>query len=204
MFAYCNNNPVNNFDITGEFAFSAFLGAVVGGAIGGTVISSVSYVVNSAISGQQITAAGLANAAVTGAVCGAVGGAIGTISLATTAATVAVKGIASAAVGVGMVIKTGMETNGSVGKKWAMGISTGVITGLSTFAGANIDAYIDMSGFATNVFTNSAATLFVGTPAEIVSVGTQQAINSAGKSSDSYYANPVLRSRVNFGLSQFV
>ena len=124
--------------------------------------------------------------------------------MATTAATVAVKGIASAAVGVGMGIKTGMETNGSVGKKWAMGISTGVITGLSTFAGANIDAYIDMSGFATNVFTNSAATLFVGTPAEIVSVGTQQAINSAGKSSDSYYANPVLRSRVNFGLSQFV
>ena len=208
MFAYCLNNPVSFSDNAGEFAFSAFLGTVVGGAIGGGVISSVSYVVNSAISGQEITVSGLVNAAVTGAVCGAIGAAIGTISLAVPAATKVAKGIASAAVGIGMGIKAGIEANGTTGQKWATGVSTAIITGVSTYAGARIDAYSDKSGFSINMFTNLSATLFVGTPAEIISAGAQQGINSLGRTSsksyEKYYSNPILRSRPNFGLSQFV
>ena len=204
MFAYCLNNPVGFLDNNGEFAFSAFLGAVVGGAIGGSVISSVSYVVNSAISGQRITTSGLANAAVTGAVCGAIGAAIGTISLTVPDATKLAKGIASAAVGLGMGIKAGLEASGSTWQKLAVGFSTGLITGFSTYAGANIDACFDELSFAANMFTNFSTTLLVGTSAEVVSVGAQQAIYSAGKSSNSYSTNLVLQSRANFGLSRFV
>lgn len=185
LFSYCKNNPTNNFDASGKFALSAFLGAVVGGAIGGAIISTVSHVVNCAINGQELTASGLANAAITGAVTGAIGGAIGSISLASATATVVVKGVASAAVGIAMGIKTGIETDGSSEKKWATGITTGLITAGSTFLGAQIEAYDDAFGFIGNVFTNSSATLFVGVPAEIVSAGAQQGINAVENSAKS-------------------
>ena len=191
LFAYCKNNPVSFSDPSGHFAFLPFWGAIVGGAIGGTVISTVSYVVGSALSGQEITSHGLINAAVTGAVSGAVGGAIGTIRLATKAATVAAKGIASVGMGIVMGIKSGIETNGSTLKRVMTGISTGLITVGSTFWGSQIDAYDVAYGFWGNMFTNSAATLLVGTPAEIVSVASQQGISAAdnylsGAKSSSY------------------
>lgn len=194
MFAYCLNNPTNCSDSSGKFALSAFLGAAVGGAIGGAFISSVSHVVNCAINGQQLTVSGLVNAAVTGAVTGAIGGAIGTITLASTAATVAVKGVASALVGIGTGIKAGKETEGSSFKKWGTGIATGVITAGSTFLGSQIDAYDIASGFSGNVFTNFAATLFVGAPAEIIAVGAQQGINTV-ENSRNVSRTSALRSR---------
>ena len=175
MFAYCNNNPISNYDPTGE----SLLGAIIGGAIGGAIISTVSYIVNSGLNGQEITGAGLLNAAVTGGVSGAVGGAIGTISLATNVATTVVKGIASVGVGVAVGIKSGMETEGSNFKRWATGISTGMIAAGSTFVGS----LIDTSGlsFAGTVFANFATTTFVGTPAEMVAVTVQQGINAIDK-----------------------
>ena len=165
-------------DPTGEFALTAFLGAVIGGAIGGAIISIVSYVVSSAMNGQELTASGFVNAAITGAVSGAIGGAIGTISLSSYAATLVAKGIASSAVGIGMGIKAGIETEGSFFKKVSTGIAIGFITAGSTFLGATIDAYDVAYGFVGNVFTNFAATLFVGVPAEIVAVGVQQVISA--------------------------
>jgi len=177
LFAYCKNNPVGFSDPSGHFAFLPFLGAIIGGAIGGAVISTVSYAVGSVLSGQEITSHGLINAAVTGAVSGAVGAAIGTIAVATQTITVAAKGIASIGLGIVMGIKSGIETNGSDFERVMTGVSTGLITAGSTFLGSQIDAYDVAYGFAGNMFTNSSATLFVGIPAEMVSVASQQAIS---------------------------
>ena len=178
LFAYCKNNPVRSIDPSGHFAFIPFLGAVAGGAIGGAAISTVSYIVGSALSGQMVSGSGMLNAAITGATSGAIGAAIGTISMATKAATVAAKGIASVGVGVIMGIKSGIEADGSSFKRIFTGVSTGVITAGATFLGSRIDAYDTAYGLVGNVFTNTAATLFLGVPAEIVSVASQQSISS--------------------------
>jgi hypothetical protein len=175
LFTYCKNNPVVFSDPSGCFALLPFLGAVVGGAIGGTIISTVSYLVGSALCGQEITAAGILNAAATGAVSGAIGGAIGTISLGATVATMVAKGVASVALGLGIGVKTGMECEGSTGKRIATGITTGFFVAGGTFLGAQIDT--SGFGFAGTAFTNFATTLFVGTPVEIMSVTAQQGIS---------------------------
>ena len=168
----------------------SFLGAVAGGAIGGALISTVSYVVGSAIGGNEITGEGLLNAAMTGAVCGAIGAAIGTISLATATATVVAKGVASAGLGAAIGIKAGIESGGPPVKRLATGVAVGTITALSTFAGARIDAFDEIYGFAGNLFTNFSATLFCGTGAEIASVASQEMINSMADSSFSFTPPP--------------
>jgi hypothetical protein len=156
----------------------SFLGAVVGGAIGGAVISTVSYLVDSALSGQEITSEGLTNAVVTGAVSGAAGAAIGTISCATAAATFLCKGVASLAVGVGMGVKTYIETGDNVPEDQRMSTAfwmSAVTTG-ATFVGSLLPVYDKNYGFAVNAFINYAGTLMVGAPAEMVSVAGKQRI----------------------------
>jgi hypothetical protein len=106
---------------------------------------------------------------------GAIGGAIGTISLGATVATMVAKGVASVALGLGIGVKTGMECEGSTGKRIATGITTGFFVAGGTFLGAQIDT--SGFGFAGTAFTNFATTLFVGTPVEIMSVTAQQGIS---------------------------
>ena len=180
MFAYCLNNPISNSDYYGEFAVSAILGAVVGGAIGGALIGAVSHVVNCAINGQEVTGSGLLNATLTGAASGVIGAAIGTIECATTTATLLVKGLTSVGVGIGMGIKVGIESDGSKEQRISAGISAGLITAGSTFAGSLIPAYDSDAGFVTNAFANYVTTLVVGTPAEIVNVASQHGIQAIG------------------------
>lgn len=175
MYSYCNNNPFSYCDPNGE----SLLGAIIGGTIGGALISTVSYIVNSGLSGQEVTGEGLINAALTGGISGAVGGAIGTITLASNGMTTVVKGIASVGVGVAVDIKSGMETEGSGFKRWATGISTGLIAAGSTFVGSLIDT--SGLGFAGTAFANFATATFVGTPAEMVTVTVQQGINAIDK-----------------------
>ena len=177
LFTYCKNNPVILSDPSGCFALLPFLGAVIGGAIGGTIISTVSYLVGTALTGQEVTAAGVLNAAATGAVSGAIGGAIGTISLTATVATLVAKAAASVALGIGIGVKTGIECEGSNGKRIATGITTGFLTAGGTFLGAQIDT--SGFGFTGTAFTNFATTLFIGTPVEIVSVAVQQGVSCA-------------------------
>ena len=169
----------------------------IGGAIGGAIISTVSYIVNSGINGQEITGEGLLNAALNGGIAGAIGGAIGTISLATKVTTIVVKGMISVGVGIAVGIKSGLETEGSDFKRWSTGVATGLITGGSTFLGSLIDT--SGFGFAGTAFTNFATAMFVGTPAEIVSVTVQQGINAI----DSYASGSASASSSGFYTSGF-
>ena len=67
-YIYCFNSPVIFVDNNG------LLPSILVGAIGGAIINTVSYAVGAAISGEKITAEGLASSAASGAV---VGGLIG-------------------------------------------------------------------------------------------------------------------------------
>lgn len=185
LYAYCKNNPVNHSDPSGNFAWLPLIGAIVGGAAAGALVSTVSYVVSSALNSQNVVTAGIVNAVVTGAACGGIGAAIGTVSLASVTMTMAAKGIASAGLGIAMGIKTGIETEGPTLKRVLAGAATGAITAGSTFAGSLIDA--SSFGAAGNAFANYAATLMTGTPAEIVSVTTQRTINTGYSGSTGGY-----------------
>ena len=45
MFAYCENNPVNKFDPTGNFALTATLGGIALWKIGGVIVGAVTVLV---------------------------------------------------------------------------------------------------------------------------------------------------------------
>ena len=50
MFAYCNNNPVNAYDYSGESAC-----AIAGGALAGAIISAVSYLIACGLNNDDVT-----------------------------------------------------------------------------------------------------------------------------------------------------
>ena len=160
MFAYCNNNPVANSDPTGE----SLLGAIIGGAIGGALISVISHTHNN----PDATIGSIANALLVGAITGGLGGAAGVVS--------AARGVLSIAAGIVAGIYAGVTTEGTVGQKIAVGISTGVITTVGTYLGAGIDT----SGFDTfgTAVANYATTIFVGSITEPVAVAIQQEITN--------------------------
>ena len=170
MFAYCLNNPLVLSDTTGQFGILSFLGALAGGAIGGALTSTVSYLVDCAIEGKKVTASGLKHAAGSGAVSGLIGSMIGTINTKSIPSTIKYKARASTGLGIAMGIKSGVESEGLPLDKSATGLVSGIITGGSTFLGSQIDAYDSDFGFFGNMFTNFAATIFVGVPAEILYV----------------------------------
>ena len=178
MYAYCLNNPINCVDPSGQFALLPFLGAMAGGALGGAVISTLSYVVASGLSGDEMTSAGLFNAAVSGALSGAIGGAIGTITgpIFTMNADKAKK-VFSLGVGAAMGIKAGIEAEGTSMQRAVIAAVVGAITAASTYCGAKIDAYLSTENIALNAFTNASATMFTGTVGEIASLSAQQVIS---------------------------
>ena len=169
MFAYCNNNPVSNYDPTGE----SLLGAIIGGAIGGALISVISHTHNN----QDATLGSIANALLVGAITGGIGGAAGVVS--------AAKGMLSIASGVVAGIYAGVTTEGTVGQKLAVGITTSLITIAGTYWGAGFDT----SGFDTfgTAVANYATTILVGTFSESIAVVTQQAITSNEQSFNTSY-----------------
>ena len=168
MFAYCNNNPVSNYDPTGE----SLLGAIIGGAIGGALMSIVSHTHNN----PDATLGSIVNALLVGAVTGGLGGAAGVVS--------AAKSAFSIASGVVAGIYSGITTEGTVGQRIAVGITTGVITTAGTYLGAGIDT----SGFDTfgTAVANYATTIFVGSITEPIVVLTQQAIINNGETATNW------------------
>lgn len=73
MFAYCNNNPVNSSDPTGESLIAA---AAIGGAIGGAIFNAALYCSTT----ENASIEGAILAAIIGGATGALGGAAGVMS----------------------------------------------------------------------------------------------------------------------------
>ena len=156
---------MTNFDSLGTFTLSVALGAATGGAIAGALIGGVSYLVSSGISGADITVSGFLSSVGIGALNGAIGGLAGTV-------TEGLKTALSISAGIIAGVYTAINIDGSLGQKISTGVDVGFIAATSTYIGASIDT----SGLspAATAFANYGTTLFVGTPAELISVVTQQ------------------------------
>ena len=76
LYAYCNNNPVNNLDFSGEFALSAvIIGTLVGMAIGFGATAYVDYKDDGEVFNDSVSTEGyVANTLVGGIVGGLTGG----------------------------------------------------------------------------------------------------------------------------------
>ena len=158
MFAYCNNNPVNNSDPTGEL-----LAAMFGGLIAGAVIGAISNLVSSGLSGEPIDPKKVATSALVGGITGALGAVAGVIESA--------RGAYSVAVGVISAINTTITTEGSTEEKVYQGLKSGAIAMTATYLGAGIPTLTNCGKFAEG-FTAFAGALFSGTQAEIINVAT--------------------------------
>ena len=71
LYAYCWNNPVNMADDAG------YLPWLIAAAVSGAVFDTVFYVIGSALTGKEITWAGVGKAALQGAITGVAFGAVG-------------------------------------------------------------------------------------------------------------------------------
>ncbi len=175
MFAYCNNNPSNAADPTGMFSFAGFAGAIIGGAIAGALISTVSCIVSCGLNGEAITKEKLFDAAKSGAISGAIGGAIGTISIGAKVVSAAQKfvpKVTSTILDIGAKFVASVATNVILGQNAEQAKITVASGASSTFLGSLIDATTD--SFCSSTFCNYAATLFVGTAIEVVTVLARQ------------------------------
>ena len=95
-----------------------------------------------------------------------IGAAIGTISLATKKYTYKASG----------VLKTAIETEGTIGQKIGLGFTIGANTAAATFVGSLIPAYSSSDGLFYNAFTNYSSALMTGTLFEVGNVAIQQKI----------------------------
>ncbi len=102
LYAYCWNNPINMADDEG------YLPWLIAAAVGGAIFDTAFYVISSALTGKEITWAGVGKAALTGAITGVAFGAVGKAVKAVTKAVKAVK--------VAKATKTSIEIGTSFGK----------------------------------------------------------------------------------------
>ena len=123
MFAYCENNPVNRNDPTGDITFSAILtGAAIGAAWG-----AINGGIAAALSGENFITGALEGAAI-GAVQGAITTMTATAVIGVKIVGAMVSGIAAAGIETATQRITKAPTNSK--KAIAIGVSTAIFTGL--------------------------------------------------------------------------
>ena len=171
MFSYCENDPVNKSDPTGEMFWS-----VLASAVGGAVASAAVYMATTG----KMDSKGILNAMATGALIGALSGVEGGL-----------KSVASIIAGVCSGIDTYMNTKGTTAERLSAGAISGSITAVTSYLGAGVesksgttigakvvDAYANthinfVSGFQTSMISQSA---------QKIAIKTTNAVKSAFKS----------------------
>jgi RHS repeat-associated protein len=105
FYAYCNGDPINSIDPTGELIFCAILiGAAVGAAIGAAIGAGVEYY-RQKQTGDEVDGNKIAKAALIGGAIGAIGGGVGA----------AVEGAVAAGAAGTVLAKSAMATMATVG-----------------------------------------------------------------------------------------
>lgn len=155
MFAYCENDPVNKSDPSGELCYN-----VIASAIGGAATSLAVYLATT----KNVDAMGVITALATGTAIGALGG-----------VTVAFRGLASVAAGVVSGFNTGFGMNGTTREKIAAGFTSGVITTVTTYFGTGIDIEIGVTTAEkiAYVYANAHLNFTIGVRTELFSRGAQ-------------------------------
>ncbi len=157
MFTYCLNNPINGIDKNGNAFLSMLLGSALAGALAGALTSLIAYTANAKISGQKQTLKGIGNAILTGGLYGAIGGMLGVVTTSK---------IAKAAYSIGLGViegyRTAKETVGTKEEKRRAGIQNGIITALSTFAGAYGSAESTVTKILYSTTISSTKAGFIG------------------------------------------
>ena len=155
MFAYCENDPVNRSDPSGELCYH-----VIASAIGGAATSLAVYLATT----KNVDAMGVITALATGSVIGALGGVTG-----------AFRGLASFAAGVFSGFNTGFGMDGTMREKIAAGFTSGVITTVTTYFGTGIDIEIGVTTAEkiANVYATAHLNFAIGVRTELFSRGAQ-------------------------------
>ncbi len=148
MFAYCENNPVNRSDPSGEI----FWEAALGGAIAGALIGAASSALNALHEGRSVSAKVVLTSAAIGAVCGGIAGFLSPAAeiYGICYGEMTIKAVGSAANGLAafsLSLLSGADLYDS--------ISSGLSTAVSTFAGLGLVDFPFGEGSA--VFTASTA-----------------------------------------------
>ena len=159
MFAYCLNNPVNMMDSTGDCPITI----IIGSAIAGAFINSISYIITTKASGQEITPKGMLGALLVGFVSGGFGG------CASAAFNTIWQIVFSLSAGGVNGVYTFCTTEGDYNTKFrAAKLSFGVTTTFSMFGAVAINVN-DPSPLCSG-FASYSAALFLGPLSEGVSV----------------------------------
>ena len=91
MFAYCENDPINRSDPSGEL-----LAEIIGGSIAGAAIGIASTFINAQINGKKVSGMDVVTGALRGALSGGIAGGFSVASFGIKVAGVAINGFAAA------------------------------------------------------------------------------------------------------------